>query len=316
MIGGGTPAPPGNPGTPPVTGLSEAAYTLAGAAAGGLIGAAIGSAAGPIGTAIGAVVGAIIGGFLGNQAPKDIAESKQNTKLWETQAGTIRETTFIPTAGGLDRTQTIRFGTSIVTTEDGQVPRLCVAEGFMCGYDLTPPLRPFPANDASNCHGWDVYPAALTAAFEARVGSGQTIMSVLGCPTKEVGFQDEGEWSIWTFDTGMLALGRFDDAGKERFAGAWVERPPPSVPLPAPSSSLSPLLEPRGRLRVAWNIRGDGYDWFRVHAYEHSVSATGASRPEVGWIRCPSSATRMTGLRILRERRRSFLKTSALASKC
>ena len=268
MIGGGTPAPPGDPGTPPVTGLSETAYTLGGVVGGALIGAAVGSAAGPIGTAIGAVFGAIIGGFLGNQSPKDIAESKQRTKLWETQAGTIRETTFIPTAGGLDRTQTIRFGTSIVTTEDGQIPRLCVAEGFMCGYDLTPPRRPFPTKDALNCHGWDEYPAALTSAFQARVGPGQTITTILGCPTKAVGFQDHGEWSIWTFDTGMLAIGRFDDPGKERFAAAWVERPSP---------------ESRGRLRVAWDIRGDGYDWFRVHAYERSVLATGGEPPG-GWI--------------------------------
>jgi hypothetical protein len=221
---------------------------------------------------VGVVIGAVIGGIAGNKAPKDIAADQQHDKLWESQAGTIRETTLIPTPGSLDRSQTIRFGRSIVTTEDSQIARLCVAEGFMCGYDLRMPARAFPdtlsATDALNCPVKEDIPAALTDAFQKRVGPAQTITSVLGCPQQTRGFQRDGNWTVWTFEKGMLALGLSDAPGQERFAGAWIE---------------GRTHKETGHLRVAWDIRGDGYDWFRVHLYEKSVTPTGGEPPG-GWI--------------------------------
>jgi Glycine zipper len=268
MIAGGAPAPPGDPGPPPEASVFEGNFTVAGSMAGALVGAYVGSLAGPAGTLVGAIVGAIIGGIAGHTAPKDIAADFQHQKLWETQAGTIRETTLIPTPGGLDRSQTIRFGRSIVTTEDSQIARLCVAEGFMCGYDLRMPTRAFPATDALNCPIKEDLPAALNDAFQKRVGPAQTITSVMGCLVKNRGFLSDGNWTIWTFENGMLALGLSDPPGEERFAGAWIE------------GRTEKFVR---HLRVAWDIRGDGYDWFRVHLYEKSVTPRGGEPPG-GWI--------------------------------
>lgn len=269
MIGGGTPSPPGDPGPPPWATGTAAGYTIGGAAVGAVAGAYIGSTVGPIGTAAGAVIGGVVGVIFGNRKPRDIAADKQHDALWDTQAATIRETTLIPTAVGLDRSQTIRFGRSIVTDEGAsQIARLCVAEGFMCGFDLRMPTRAFPSADGLNCPLNAPLPAAVVNAFQARVGTGKTITSVLGCLVKDVGFLEDGSWSVWTFENGMLAMALGDTPGKERFAGAWIE---------------DRTAVTRGRLRVSWNIQGDGYDWFRVHAYERSVSATGGEPPG-GWI--------------------------------
>jgi hypothetical protein len=268
IIAGGAPAPPGDPGDPPYAGGWEAGFTIGGIAGGAVAGAKIGSAFGPIGTAAGAVIGGIIGAIAGNKTPKQIALDKQDEALWDTQAATIRETTLIPTPVSLDRSQTIRFGRPIVTSRDAQVSRLCVAEGFMCGFDLRMPTRPFPASDALNCPINEPIPAALVSAFQLRVGTGQTITSLLGCQTKARGFLQDGNWSVWTFEKGMLAFGAADTPGAERFAGAWIE---------------GRTVTERGRMRVAWDIRGDGYDWFRVHAYGRPIVATG-KEPPGGWI--------------------------------
>jgi len=270
LIAGGTPAPPGDPGPPPSDSVINVAYVVGGAVAGALAGAYLGTAiGGPIGTAVGTVIGGIVGGLFGGLTPAQIALTTQTNSLWSTQAGTIRETTLIPTAGGLDRTQTIRFGRSQVTTADSQVSRLCVGHGFMCGFDLKMPSRPFPAHDALTCPQVGVaIPPRLTNAFQARVGPGSSMTSVLGCPIKPAGYQVDGNWDVWTFENGMLALGHNDTAGSERFAGAWIE---------------GRDANRRGHVRVVWDIRGEGYDWFRVHAYERTVHATGGEPPG-GWI--------------------------------
>lgn len=259
MIAGGTPSPPGDPGPPPLTNSAEAAYTAGVSTGGAVVG-------GTIGGVPGAVVGGVIGGILGGSKPEDIAADKQRDFLWGTQAGTIRETTLIPTPVGLDRNHTFRFGASVVTTGGSQVDRLCIAEGFMCGYDLKWPIRPFPdAKDAFKCPLDIPIPPWLTSAFQSRVGGGKTVISVMGCPLTE---GSNSGWSIWTFENGMLAVVHSDPAGEERFAGAWVE---------------GRTDEARGHMRVSWNIRGDGYDWFRVHAYRRSVSPRGGEPPG-GWI--------------------------------
>lgn len=270
MIAGGTPAPPGDPGPPPSDSVYDIVYVAGGAVAGALAGAYLGTAiAGPIGTAAGAVIGAVVGAIFGAKSPADIALTTQHDSLWGTQAGTIRETTLIPTSGALDRSQTIRFGRPVVTTEGAaQLSRLCVADGFMCGFDLKMPTRPFAAHDGLSCPLDVTLPPALSAAFQARVGPGSTLTSVLGCLTKRGGYQADGNWDIWTFENGMLAIGHDDAAGSERFAGAWIE---------------GRDVSKRGAVRVAWDIRGDGYDWFRVHAYDRQVGATGGEPPG-GWI--------------------------------
>ncbi|MEO8524195.1 MAG: glycine zipper domain-containing protein [Caldimonas sp.] len=270
MIAGGTPAPPGDPGPPPSDTILDITYAASGAVVGAALGAYLGTAVGgPLGTAAGTLIGGIIGGLFGGLKPADIALDKQTKSLWETQAATIRETILIPTPGGLDRSQTMRFGRSVVTTGDPQVSRLCVGDGLMCGFDLKLPPRLFPTNGALSCPDLGVkIPASLTNAFQARVGPGSSMTSVLGCPIKAAGYQKDGNWDVWTFENGMLALGHDDTAGSERFAGAWVEGREPTK---------------RGNVRIAWDIRGDGYDWFRVHAYERPVLATGGEPPG-GWI--------------------------------
>src|SRR5262249_52909015 len=83
---------------------------------------------------------------------KLIAGNVQFSKLWSDQPGIMRETTLIPTPVGLNRSQTIRFGQPFVNQRNANpLARLCVAEGFMCGFDLIMPNRPFPAKDAADC---------------------------------------------------------------------------------------------------------------------------------------------------------------------
>jgi len=266
MIAGGTPAPPGDPGPPPAS--STLAYVAAGAGGGALVGAGIGAAVGgPLGAAVGGVIGGVIGGIIGAAAPSPVAADLQRNKLWETQAGTIRETTLIPTAVGMDRAQTLRFGRAMVTSGSPQLAQLCVAEGFMCGFDLRMPPHPFPDKGALQCPVSVSIPAALESAFLARSG-GVPMNVILGCPLKGDAFLPASQWRIWTFENGMLALAEGDPPGQERFAGAWVEGRDDGK---------------GGHLRVAWNIRGDGYDWFRVHAYTRPVSARGGEPPG-GWI--------------------------------
>ena len=115
IIAGGTRAPPGWPGTPPNR----------------------------IGGLAGAQFGAITDAY---------ANGKQRDALWDDQPGIIRETMLIPTPVGLSREQTIRFQGSMLTSRnETDIDRLCVAEGFLCGFDLRMPARAFPSSDALNC---------------------------------------------------------------------------------------------------------------------------------------------------------------------
>jgi hypothetical protein len=264
IIAGGAPAPPGDPGPPEEATATSVSAFLSSLAAG----AELGSLAGPLGSLIGGVVGALVG----PSELKAAVTKLQHDKLWGEgggQAGTIRETILIPTPVGMDRAQTLRYGRPANTSETAQVARLCVAEGFMCGYDFRPPTLMFTAQDVTNCNIKITLPPALIAAFQARVGPGQTVTSVMGCPTvQKPGFLEDGNWTIWWFDNGTLALGLSDPAGSERFAGAWI----------------TGRTDARaGDVRVAWDVRGDGYDWFRVHLYDTGISPRGGEPPG-GWL--------------------------------
>lgn len=272
IIAGGTSAPPGDPGPPPQSADTNIGYPLIGAVYGAFGGATIGViVGGPIGAAVGAAIGAVVGLIFGAAAPDAFAASKQSEVLWRTQAGTIRPTMLIPTPVGLDRNHTIRFGRSVPTPEAPQISYLCVAEGFMCGYDLEMPTRPFPAQDAAKCIVEEVFPAALTAHFQKWVGPGKEIADILGCPKNKRDYIDIGGgtgWSIWTFERGMLALLTWSVPAPERFAGAWVEG----------ATDIDP-----GKLRVAWDLVDGQYDWYRVHAYQRDVVAQ-LGEPPGGWI--------------------------------
>ena len=264
IIGGGAPAPPGDPGPPEEASATSVAVFLASLGAG----AELGSLAGPLGSLFGSLIGILVG----PSELKAAVAKIQHDKLWGEaggQAGTIRESILIPTPIGLDRSQTLRFGRPANTREDPQVARLCVAEGFMCGYDFRPPTLMFTGQDVNNCNIKITIPPALIAAFQTRVGPGETINSVMGCPTMTPpGHLENGDWTIWWFDNGTLAFGLNDPVGSERFAGAWI---------------AGRTVKQAGSVRVAWDVRGDGYDWFRVHIYDTGVSPRGGEPPG-GWL--------------------------------
>ncbi len=268
MVAGGTPVAPGDPGPPPQGAVSAAGFALGGAAAGAGLGALAGSVAGPVGAAVGAVVGGLAGLFGGIIAPDVIAANKQHDQLWADQPGIMRETTLIPSAVGLDRSQTIRFGLPHVTREnDTAQPRLCVAEGFMCGFDLQMPTHPFPAKDASQCPLHLTLPTVLQADFDAPVAAapGAPLLAIaLGCLVEAAGTVHD--WQIWKFENGQLAIHVGDPPGAERVVEAWVEP-----------------RNPGRALRVRWRTPGSSHDWFNVHVYNTSVDHPSGDNPD-GWI--------------------------------
>ena len=136
---------------------------------------------GPIPASVGALFGGILGGVTGAIAPGKIAGNKQHDTLWEQQAGVMRETMLLPTPVALNRAQTIRFGWPAVTKEGGtEDARLCVAEGFACGFDLFMPTRPFPHSDAAHCPMNEVLPSAL-ADLLSTDADGRQVRDAIGC---------------------------------------------------------------------------------------------------------------------------------------
>lgn len=269
MIAGGSAAPPGDPGPPPLQKpQAGVGFVLGGAATGVVVGSGLGSIFGPAGSALGAVIGGLAGLFGGIRSPDEIAADRQHEALWSGQAGMFRETMLIPTAVGLDRAQTLRFARPMITPE-GTPPtsRLCVAEGFMCGFDLLMPTRPFPAGDASQCPPIEPRPLPphLANAADRKVFAGQTIRSLLGCPTKKAGFF-QGAW-VWTYERGLLVTGSASNPGDEPVAAVWLEEPE---------------HHDNRRLRVSFDFPGPGSDWMRVHAFDHHVEVGGGDVPDDG----------------------------------
>jgi hypothetical protein len=258
MIAGGTSAPPGDPGPPPGGTVWRVVGGVTGAGAGAVVGGAI---AGPPGALVGSIIGGIGGLFGGGLAADEIAANKQHDKLWESQPGVLRETILIPSPVGLNRGQTIRFSQPIVTTErEVAQPRLCVAEGFMCGFDLQMPSHPFPAKDAASCPILPDLPTFMRAKFDAPVVGDTTVGMLLGCLTHDL--RDVGGWHIWRFELGMLALGNGDPAGQERWLVASI------LDLPA---------TPR-RLHLDWHLPGP-HDWYNAHVYNVEVQPGSGDAP-------------------------------------
>jgi hypothetical protein len=73
------------------------------------------------------------------------------------------------------------------------------------------------------------------------------------------------DWSVWTFDHGMLATGYSDPPGKERVAAVWVQ---------------DNLVPPSNRMvRVHWRLPGQSHDWFNVHVYNTAVGTSPGDAP-------------------------------------
>jgi hypothetical protein len=241
MVAGGTPAGPGDPGPPPERAGAQRIYDTGGAV---------------VGVVSGGALGGIVGPLLGATAPNIKAANQQHETLWKDQPSTVRETVMIPTPVGLDRSQTIRFGLPLITKEGaGQAARLCVAEGFMCGFDLHMPTRPFPAKDAAKCPMHVSLPAALANRFGDLVDGGQPD-TWIGCLEKPSG--EVHDWQTFSFERGMLAMSSTDAPGNQRLVAAWIENRPGD----------------KRHLRVKWFIPGDAHDWFNVYNYNFLVQAS------------------------------------------
>lgn len=246
MAAGGNAVPPS---IPNVEGWSLLAV-VAGAAAGAGTGFKFG---GPAGLVIGAVIGAILGGIFADE----FAEDKQDTELWKQQVGVMRPTSLIPTALGLDRAQTLRFGATVVLRDEQSAPaRLCVAEGFMCGFDLAMPSRPFPDHA---CPMDDPLPAPLDSIKTAH-------RAHLGCQTRPP-FELDDRWRLWTYDRGQLVINFEEPAGSRRWAAAWV----------VDSANGNRTLD------MTWMLPANSHDWFNVYAYRFPVSPRNDDAPETGY---------------------------------
>jgi hypothetical protein len=244
IIAGGNAVPPGFPPNPPGGGTWIAAAALAGVA----LGAAIGSAFGPLGTVVGGVIGGLLG-LGGGLTVAQQANKKQFETLWNDQPGIMRETTLIPSPVGLNRAQTIRFGQPAITqTNQSARARLCVAEGFLCGFDLVMPVRPFPAPDVAPCPLTVSLPAPMAAFTSQTDASGKTILTELACMIGNPG--DLRDWTLWTFEHGSLLQGVGDPPGKERLVALWIE-----------------VVGEKRTLRMKWSLPGNFHDWYNVHKY-------------------------------------------------
>jgi len=257
IVAGGNAVGPGLPPNPPGGGTWAAAAALAGLALGAAIGAAVG---GPVGAGIGAVIGALLG-LGGGLTVAQQANKRQFETLWSDQPGIMRETTLIPTPVGLNRSQTIRFGQPVVVSPNATPrARLCVAEGFMCGFDLVMPTRPFPSTDTAPCPLSVSLPGAIASLASQVDGSGRTILTELGCLLSPGG--NVRDWTVWNFEHGSLLLGVGDPPGKERKAALWIE-----------------TVGPARTLRLQWTLPGQLHDWYTAHIYNTDASTAAGDAP-------------------------------------
>jgi hypothetical protein len=255
------PDPSGGPGVV-VIGLGVAA----GAAAGALAGSAV---AGPVGGLVGGLIGGLLGGGLTAAEAHSNALAVQTSRLWSDQPGIMRETTLIPSAVGLNRSQTIRFGQPLIDNDPNSVPmsRLCVAEGFLCGFDLVMPNRPFPTGGAITCPLSPNLPPAMLA-YASMSGGGllsRPILFYLGCFLMLGGTPG---WSVWNFENGALAMGIADPPGKQRLAALWIENDDgPEIPR------VVRVLHQR------WQLPGQLHDWFNTHVYNTDARTSSGDAP-------------------------------------
>ena len=175
-----------------------------------------------------------------------VSGAVQDSALWDTQPGTMRETALIPTGGGLTRSQTLRFGTPHVARRAPSEPaRLCVSAGFMCGFDMRWPTYPFPGAlnaGSSHCRNPQLpQNRELRAAFDRA-------RKHLGCLFESWPGRD-GDWLVWTFPRGEIA---FDSGEQPASEASWI----------------ASWVEGRDWARhvvVEWAVPEDPEDWFRVY---------------------------------------------------
>ena len=222
MSAGGIDVDASDPGAP----LTAAAIGAAGGAAAGFV----------LGGPIGAVAGGIIGGLFGGTA----ANAIQHSALWDTQGPVMRETSFVPTSAGLDRTQTLRFGFPHPAKEGTHIQgRTCVAEGFMCGFDIRMPSHPFPG---STClQQVSGLPTVVDTFYQDHIRE-------LGCLVlPPLPYRD---WSIWTFEGGQIVVNATDSPANPRWEYAFVAEPD----TPGKRS-----------VEVGWHLNA-AHDWYNIHA--------------------------------------------------
>jgi hypothetical protein len=206
----------------------------------------------------------VIGGLLGFGAGLTVAQQanqRQFETLWSDQPGIMRETTLIPSPIGLNRSQTIRFGQPLVMQVNATpLARLCVAEGFMCGFDLVMPARPFPATDTAPCPLSVSVPSPISGLASQLDGSGRTILTELGCLLSPGG--NVRDWTVWNFEHGSLLQGVGDPPGKERLAALWIE-----------------TVGQTRTLRLKWMLPGQSHDWYNAHIYNTDASTSSDDAP-------------------------------------
>ncbi|MFN8570840.1 MAG: hypothetical protein U0132_02210 [Gemmatimonadaceae bacterium] len=262
IVAGGEPIGPAIPGDPPRSTVTALLYALIAAALAAALLAIIAVLAG-VGTvtvlgSVATVVAAAVGFFVGLFVPTSIASSKQTDKLWENQPAVMRPTLLIPSAGGVSRAQTLRFGQPVIARPNGNPdPRTCVAEGFLCGYDLEMPSHPFNASDLAKCPITPTLPTAITTMLASNPASTQPVVPRLGCLLHR---EDSVRgWTVWEFEFGTLALREGDAAGGEHIAAAWMD---------------TTFTNKHRSVHVQWKLSGENHDWYNVHAYNSEAHPT------------------------------------------
>lgn len=276
MIAGGMRAPPGIPDWVSGGGVITATGTPLGALMGGAIGSVLG---GPLGGVVGSALGGLFGGLTASVSGSTIAASKQHKALWDDQAGVMRETMLIPGPVGLTRAQTLRFSYPAVAVEkddSNPLPRLCVAEGFMCGFDLQMPAHPFTAKDASQCPISYSLPPALDGFVAGLDPSGNKLIASLGCALVE---SDLAGWHVWTFEYGQLLVGNGDPPNKQRLMAVW-EDGAPVFTNPPPKPVTQGENDTKRTVTIVWSLPGQKHDWFNVHQYDHKVAPAAGAAPK------------------------------------
>lgn len=255
---GGVDVPPSDPASPPGTWATALYAAGAGALALGILGAIIGSVVPGIGTLLGALAGALIGFFAGLIGGALAPSAIQTSSLWDTQPGVMRETSLTPSGSALDRSQTLRYEQPYVASRDTdrRAARICVAEGFMCGFDFRWPSNPFPgATDAAKCAA-PRFPdrAPVKLVYDDAVARNR-LGCLLGAPA---GTGYGKDWRRWTFATGQIVVNiREPDPLKASWGMVDVQTPDPAQP------------EVR-RVHARWSMPTQPFDWWEIPAYRNS----------------------------------------------
>ncbi len=262
IVAGGEPIGPGIPGDPPRSTATALAYALIAAAVlaalmlliAVLAGVGTVTVVGGAATAIAAIIGLLVGTFV----PQTIASNKQSDKLWENQTAVMRPTLLIPSAGGLSRGQTLRFGQPVIARpNENPDPRTCVAEGFLCGFDLEMPSHPFNASDLAKCPITPELPIPITSMLASTPAGTPPVVPRLGCLLHRE--ESTRGWTVWEFEFGTLAMREGDAVGSEHVAAAWMD---------------TTFQKQQRFVHIQWKLPGESHDWYNVHAYNTEAHPT------------------------------------------